>query len=1017
MKKIIKTVVGVLLLGSFHLLQAQQYRFRSYGAAQGFMSRGAESIAQDSSGFLWIGSSNGLFRFDGIKTKQWDFSAYSGFEGKQMRVSDIIVDTKDNIWLATSQGVLRMEPATRKVVPILHFLDVHGKKTETKILTLAVDHSGGAYGVGAEGAFRILPGDTIARQIRVAELPEDESFYRNVIDQDIDGTIYISKANRIYRKLPNEKSFTLFREITETAIKDISCLTIGHNTIWCGNFDHSILMGIDKSTRAYREFIIQKDESPDEPNSLVMSICEINDSTVWAGSYVGFGNTKTSGGVSVIHTNRSVTDRIFATGSVISSGLHNAYVECIYKDHQGSIWVGGIDGVDQYHSTFSDVTVYRPSPMPDEYGIPMSGISDVEADQEGNIWIASKSDGLARIDRSGKVVERIPVEKTHLDQTGFIFGVLACGHDGKLYISSTNAVYEVDTRLPNAFDRHHRIVKSELEGGVTHMLVDAKKNLWISTHMGGIYKIAPDGSEEHYSDEGDEMHLLPSGSVIGLDISGDSILAAIGGSGVIILREGRMPDYSISAEKLSSKGWQKCKVREIKITPQWIIFGTKENGVLYLDRSSGNVKSLTTSEGLLSNIITGIEIDKNGGVWIANGVGLQRFMPGTGKLISYTAQRTLPETGFFNGAHATSADGILYFGNFGHLISIHPDLKEVPLPLSLQLLSVKANGKEVWEGNQLRPLSYDENNIQISFTSQNFVNPADDHYEYYLEGFSKEWLPVESDRMLIFTNLPGGDYLLKLRVSNASSSTAELVIPIYIETAFYNTWWFRLMVIAVIAGLLYLAYRFRIRQLMKVHQLRNDISSDLHDDIGSTLSSVYYSAELLRQQGEAHPELRGKIVDNISTNTRDLVERMRDIVWSIHPEQDAMPEMAARMREYIHRLDLPEGMQIQFDAEASTLKNTEIDMRARRNLFLVFKEALNNAIKYSQASVIQVSLTVHGNKLQLLLLDNGKGFDPNHTIAGNGLRTMKQRMEETGGTLKIVPAHPGTSVTASINLH
>ena len=387
------------------------------------------------------------------------------------------------------------------------------------------------------------------------------------------------------------------------------------------------------------------------------------------------------------------------------------------------------------------------------------------------------------------------------------------------------------------------------------------------------------------------------------------------------------------------------------------------------------------------------------------------------QLFSYTALRSLPETGFFNGAHAINNAGMLYFANFGHLISIHPDRQDEVIPLHLRMLSAKANGREVFDGTRVPELDYDENNLQFVFSSQNFVNPGDDRYFYFLEGFSKEWMPVESDRMLIFTNLPGGEYRLKLRVENVSSSTDELIIPFFIQTAFYDTWWFRTLIILIIAGLLYFAYRFRIRQLMKVHQLRNDISSDLHDDIGSTLTSVYYSAELLRQQGEEHPELRGKIVDNISTNTRDLVERMRDIVWSIHPDQDAMPEMAARMREYIHRLDLPEGMQIHFTADAASLKNAEFDMRARRNLYLVFKEALNNAIKYSQASDIRVSLEISGNRLQLIIEDNGRGFDPNHTIAGNGLRTMKQRMEESGGTLQITHADPGTIVTASLTLN
>lgn len=993
---------------------AQQYRFRPYGAQQGFMSRGAETMAQDSSGFIWIGAHNGLFKFDGVKTISWNFSSIQGEKVLQVRVSDLLIDKKDKIWLATNVGLVALEPVTREISVYNDFTGNEGLLQNIKLNNLATDNQGNIYGVTDAGVFMKQSSDSVLRRISIAGLPEDQSFFRNSIDSDEKGDIYISLQNRIYRKLSTERKFSLFKEITETALKDISKIKAGKNTIWCGNFDHSVLMGVDKKTRTYSEYIIQKDESPEEPNSLVMSICEINDSTVWTGSYIGYGNSGNSGGVSVIHLRSRKVDRIFANGAIRPAGLRNGYVECIFQDRQGSIWVTGIDGIDQYHPAFNEFTIYQPTLSNDKYGIPPSGISDIEADDAGNIWIASKSNGLARINIKGEVEERIPIEKTHLDQSGFIFGVLACGPDGKLYISSTQYVYEVDTKLPNAFDRKHRIVKSGFHGGVTHMLVDNEKNLWIGTHLGGLYKVSPNGEEEHYCDNGDAIHRLPSGGVLGLEHSGDSILVSIGSSGVYILRKGLTPIESLSAKALQAKGWKKGKIREIKITPEWIFFGMKDLGLQYINRENGKLYSLTTNEGLLSNTITGIEIDFSGIVWIANDVGLQRFNPKSGELTSYTAQRTLPETGFFNGAHAISTNGTVYFANFGHLISITSSNKTTAIPLQLQLFSVKVNGHEILKGNKIDELPYDQNTIQFSFSSQNFLNPEDDQYEYFLEGFSSEWLPVESERMLIFTNLKGGSYNLKLKVSNSNLGKAAMAFPFYIKTAFYNTWWFRILIAIFIIGLIYLAYSFRIRQLTRLHQLRNEISSDLHDDIGSTLSSVYYSAELLQQQGEHHPELRNKIANNISTNTRELVERMRDIVWSIHPDNDALPEMVARMREYINRLDLSENLQVNFDCESHALKNIALNMKARRNLYLVFKEATNNAIKYSKGTSIQIQLKVNNNQLHLSVTDNGHGFDPDKVSAGNGLRTMKQRIEEIGGIYQITQLNPGTEIIAIV---
>jgi signal transduction histidine kinase len=188
---------------------------------------------------------------------------------------------------------------------------------------------------------------------------------------------------------------------------------------------------------------------------------------------------------------------------------------------------------------------------------------------------------------------------------------------------------------------------------------------------------------------------------------------------------------------------------------------------------------------------------------------------------------------------------------------------------------------------------------------------------------------------------------------------------------------------------------------LKLQSLRTEISNDLHDDIGSTLSSVYYSAELLKLQGEQQTELRKRIIDNISTNTRELVDRMRDIVWSIHVDQNETESLAIRIREYINRFDLPEGIQLVFNGNINQFKGVELNMRVRRNVFLVFKEALNNAIKHSEATKIAVDLSIANHEMELQVVDNGKGIASSLTSEGNGLRTMKERMAEVGGKLTI----------------
>jgi two-component sensor histidine kinase/streptogramin lyase len=785
-------------------------------------------------------------------------------------------------------------------------------------------------------------------------------------------------------------------------LTDISTLYIEKENCWLGHFDKSKFYCYNLKSKSLTSYQLDED-SKDGVSSPVMAICRMNDSLIWAGSYVDKGTIQNAGGVSIINTRTKSVQRIYSDRLNRSSCLSNAYVEHLFRDKQGSMWVVGTDGIDFYHPTMSAFTIYKPDFIPGDYLIPPSGIVDIDADQDGNVWIASKSDGLVKISKEGKVIQSVSLMNSRFRQDGFVFGMIACAKNEVLYIAGTNEILSVDTKEKSGFTSGFKVRKSGVSG-ITRMVVDNQNNLWVATHHDGVYKLGVDGQEEHFGNEEDEMHLIPTNEVLGLSVNGDTILACLGYEGLYLFQSGKKPNPVYSAKALAAKGWTKCKLRDVRMNSNWIVFSTKDQGVRYLNRKTQVLSQLNEDNGLFQNGVSGIEIDKHGIFWIADVEGLTRFDANTNSIESFSAKRSLPETGFYNGAHAVNALGIIYFSNHTHLISIDPDRNTVKdIGLNLTITGFKVNDKELSlnEQNDVYQFEYDENNITINFTSLNFINPLDDEYFYKLEGFTNEWRPVPANRFLSFTNLPQGNYKLLLRVKNLNSSISDTGISFYIATAYYKTWWFISLIILLISGLLYWAYRYRLSQILKLQSLRTEISNDLHDDIGSTLSSVYYSAELLKLQGEQQTELRKRIIDNISTNTRELVDRMRDIVWSIHVDQNETESLAIRIREYINRFDLPEGIQLVFNGNINQFKGVELNMRVRRNVFLVFKEALNNAIKHSEATKIAVDLSIANHEMELQVVDNGKGIASSLTSEGNGLRTMKERMAEVGGKLTI----------------
>jgi two-component system sensor histidine kinase UhpB len=221
----------------------------------------------------------------------------------------------------------------------------------------------------------------------------------------------------------------------------------------------------------------------------------------------------------------------------------------------------------------------------------------------------------------------------------------------------------------------------------------------------------------------------------------------------------------------------------------------------------------------------------------------------------------------------------------------------------------------------------------------------------------------------------------------------------------------------MIGGILLLAflslfiYHYYItRQKLKLQILRNKIASDLHDDVGSTLSSISIFSQMARQQSKDVIPL----LDSIGENSRKMLDAMADIVWTINPENDQFEKIILRMRSFAYELLGAKNIEFEFIAEEE-LATLKLPMDVRKNLYLIFKEAINNLAKYAEADKAVFAIKEEKNILSLMILDNGKGFDIHRSTEGNGIKNMKKRAEEIGGRLSInsEPGH-GTTIQLSI---
>jgi signal transduction histidine kinase len=220
-----------------------------------------------------------------------------------------------------------------------------------------------------------------------------------------------------------------------------------------------------------------------------------------------------------------------------------------------------------------------------------------------------------------------------------------------------------------------------------------------------------------------------------------------------------------------------------------------------------------------------------------------------------------------------------------------------------------------------------------------------------------------------------------------------------------------LIFILLVTSLIILYYRIKLRALMLTQTVRNKIASDLHDDIGSTLSSISFLSEIARQKAIHQPEESAGYFNQIGESSRDMIQTINDIVWSVNPQNDTFGNLTSRMRKFASSILEAKNIRFEFEASAS-FEDRKMNMLQRRTLYLMFKEIINNTAKHAHCSTVQVKLEVLKEKNKLTVTDNGKGFDVLLNYEGNGLKNLRKRSTELQSELIIDSAiGKGTSFT------
>lgn len=635
-------------------------------------------------------------------------------------------------------------------------------------------------------------------------------------------------------------------------------------------------------------------------------------------------------------------------------------------------------------------------------------------DEEGNFWKSILKNGVSQLLKysgKGELLQEFP--RRRVEDGPFTAQYLLKGFDNSLWsvviwyresYDYFRHVLILDNWQPNDATPPRRFTFSAQDtttimGECISSYSEPGGKIWLGLDNGGLVVFDPrNESWQHYMHQSSDTSSLPNNRVYS------------------ILPDPREPLHTM-----------------------WI--GTSE-GLARLDIESGTFTTFSTEEGLPNEVIYGILSDSRDNLWISTNQGLCCFDPRTYECQVYQEEDGLQHAEFNRRSFLKMTDGTLAFGGVGGLTWFDPeDLYPEPVPAEVVISGIRINNRPV---PYIKPyidsnrelllkappayskeieLSYDNRLLTIEFAALDLTRPTNNRYRWNMEGLTDEWTQPSRQPEVTFTNLPPGSYTFQVRGCNYNGdwNMVSASIRVRVRPPWWGTWWFRTLLGLIVAMGIYALIRNRRRERQNLEALRNRISQDLHDEIGSTLSSISLFGTVADKSLREDPEKAHQLLKRINLNATNTIESMNDIVWAIKTKNDSMLHLVSRMRNYASELEDTGEWQITIHCDPE-LGEKNLDMIQRRNIYLIFKEAVNNAVKYSEGNAINIEIRSVRNAIRVEVRDNGKGFEPDkaaeneRSFGGNGILNMRTRAEELGGKLQINSAlGEGSSVILVFN--
>lgn len=1007
------TCLYLLLVITCFSQQAKQYSFTHFTSTNGLASNFVNRVGQDPYGYIWIATINGLQRYDGKR-----FLTFGNQPGNEQslpanEILDFVFDRSGTFWIITRDNKIGTFDYRRFVYteyPIR--FRQPPKSFEGKQFVRMADSSIVLF-VQNQGFFRI---DTKTKSFKpdftlfptptgwaIRNVEYDREIRKYWITCD-SGIVLLNPAtNALSYRGHNMEKDTMIAAVGDLLHTYQFYLNQKRQVIfctWAPDASTPVFHMYDLASHTHRRYILSQLLGTGYME--IYGTMQQRNGRLWV-----FGMpfiAEYTGGIKPFEALRNEytgeqSMKIDAAGS-------------LFEDNQQNLWISTTNGVYMFNpdrQIFNSYTLLRPGA---KTGVEGNVQATLQIKPTGDIWIGCWGTGLYFYDSSFRPIAGPPSIRPYQDHAS-VWDMHQHSKTGMIWICQQVGVLLVyDPKSGRTYNLAPPVFRGITIRQVTE---DLEGNLFFGTQGGRIIKWSL--KESGGSPDKGYTEIRRIARVIRLFTDRQGYIWAAGLNDALYRMD---PKNGSIVFKMSGPG--SGPVYYSGESPNDIlqyndsIFVIASGPIDILNINSKHVDRINAANGLPSNSVLNLQHDAQGVLWLAMMNGITRMNLQKRIFTFYDRRDGMSTDNFVTAGSYQMSDGKIMLCTDHNFIVFDPkNLVKNNVPPDVRITDFILNNKALSVDSVLAQsrveLDHDDNSLAIQFSSMSFNKQDKIIYYYMLEGLDKEWIQADERQQAIYNYLKPGSYVFHVKCQNGDGIQSRNVtlLNVHVNAAFYQSWWFYCLVALAGLGVLYWIDRQRVRKLMALQQVRSQIADNLHEDVNTTLGNINLLSELAKIKADRDIDKSKEFIDQINEKSKRMIEAMDDMLWSIQPENDSMEKTLERMNQYAQGLQFTYGfvLQMLIDEQVMQLK---LDMNIRHEIFLIYKESIQNIARHSGAKNVVVNIDIDRSSLWMKIQDDGRGFSVTASERGRGIREMKKRAANVKGELDIQSDRLGTSV-------